>query len=63
MVGNFGNILSGEFENDSRVEKYLGMDDKEKDIEMQKATYRLHRRISEILYFIDMDTETNRVKE
>lgn len=63
MNDESGNTLFGTRESDSRVERYLGLDDKEKDIETQKAMYRLHKRISEILYFIDMDTGMNRIKE
>ncbi len=37
------------------LEKYLLMNEKEKDIEIQKAVARLQKRIQEILYFLDTD--------
>lgn len=36
-------------------EKYLLMDEKEKDAEIQKAVVRLQRRIQEILYLLEKD--------
>jgi len=36
-------------------EKYLLMDEKEKDAEIQKAVERLQRRIQEILYLLEKD--------
>lgn len=37
------------------LEKYLLMDEKEKDIEIQKAVARLQKRIQEILYILEKD--------
>lgn len=37
------------------LEKYLLMDEKEKDIEIQKAVARLQKRIQEILYLLEKD--------
>ncbi len=37
------------------LEKYLLMDEKEKDHEIQKAVARLQNRIQEILYLLDTD--------
>ncbi len=37
------------------LEKYLLMDDKEKDVEIQKAVARLQKRIQEILYLLEKD--------
>lgn len=36
-------------------EKYLLMDEKEKDVEIQKAVDRLQRRIQVILYLLETD--------
>jgi hypothetical protein len=38
------------------LEKYLQMDEKEKDVEIQKAVARLQKRIQEILYILEKDT-------
>ncbi len=37
------------------LEKYLSMNEREKDIEIQKAIDRLQRRIQTILYALDKD--------
>ena len=37
------------------LEKYLLMDEKEKDVEIQKAVARLQKRIQEILYLLEKD--------
>jgi hypothetical protein len=37
------------------LEKYLQMDEKEKDVEIQKAVVRLQKRIQEILYILEKD--------
>lgn len=37
------------------VERYLNMDDKEKDLEIQKAVFRLQKRINEILYLMESE--------
>jgi hypothetical protein len=37
------------------LEKYLLMDEKEKDVEIQRAVDRLQRRIQEILYLLETD--------
>ena len=37
------------------LEKYLGMDEKEKDAEIQKSVDRLQRSIQEILYLLATD--------
>ncbi len=37
------------------LEKYLLMNEQEKDIEIQKAVVRLQRRIHEILYLLETD--------
>ncbi len=47
----------GGYGDESRTspEKYLLLDEKEKDIEIQKAVLRINKRIQEILYLIDAD--------
>ncbi len=40
----------------TNLEKYLRMNEREKDLEIQKAVSRLQKRIQEILYFIETDT-------
>jgi len=42
-------------ENGASLERYLLMDEKEKDLEIQKAVARLQKRIQEILYLLDTD--------
>lgn len=37
------------------LEKYLLMDEREKDIEVQNAVNRLQKRIQEILYLLETD--------
>lgn len=37
------------------LENYLLMDEKQKDIEIQKAVSRLQKRIQEILYLLEKD--------
>ena len=37
------------------LEKYLLMNEKEKDVEIQKAVVRLQKRIQEILYLLEKD--------
>ncbi len=37
------------------LEKYLLMNEQEKDIEIQKAVVRLQKRIHEILYLLETD--------
>ena len=37
------------------LENYLLMDEKEKDVEIQKAVARLQKRIQEILYLLEKD--------
>lgn len=50
---NIGNTQRGI--RGTSLEKYLLMDDKEKDIEIQKAVARLQKRIQEILYLLEKD--------
>lgn len=47
--------MQGEIRGTS-LEKYLQMDEKEKDAEIQKAVARLQKRIQEILYILEKDT-------
>ena len=42
-------------EGGTSLEKYLLMDEKEKDVEVQKAVVRLQKRIQEILYLLETD--------
>jgi len=42
-------------ERGTSLEKYLLMDEKEKDLEIQKAVTRLQKRIQEILYLLETD--------
>lgn len=49
-IGNTQREIRG-----TSLEKYLLMDDKEKDIEIQKAVARLQKRIQEILYLLEKD--------
>ena len=37
------------------LERYLLMDEKEKDVEIQKAVVRLQKRIQEILYMLETE--------
>ncbi len=39
------------------LERYLQMDEKEKDVEIQKAVVRLQKRIQEILYFFETEKQ------
>lgn len=39
----------------SSLERYLLMNEKEKDVEIQKAVERLQRRIQEILYVLETE--------
>jgi hypothetical protein len=41
---------------ETSLEKYLRMNEKEKDLEIQKAVDRLQKRIQEILYALDSDS-------
>ncbi len=52
-IDNIGNTQKGM--RGTSPEKYLLMDDKEKDVEVQKAVARLQKRIQEILYLLEKD--------
>ena len=52
-IDNIDN-MQGEIRGAS-LEKYLLMDEKEKDVEIQKAVTRLQKRIQEILYILEKD--------
>jgi hypothetical protein len=52
-IDNIDN-MQGEIRGTS-LEKYLLMDEKEKDVEIQKAVTRLQKRIQEILYLLEKD--------
>jgi len=56
LMKTFENIDSRQVEiRGTSLEKYLLMDEKEKDIEIQKAVARLQKRIQEILYILEKD--------
>jgi hypothetical protein len=54
MAADNINSMQGD-ERGTSLEKYLLMDEKEKDIEIQKAVARLQKRIQEILYLLETD--------
>ncbi len=56
-IGNTQREMRG-----TSLEKYLLMDDKEKDVEIQKAVARLQKRIQEILYLLEKDGPAADVK-
>jgi len=51
-----------DIEVDLGVERYLQMNEREKDLETQKALFRLQKRISEILYFAGIEKTTKVTK-
>jgi len=44
-------------ENTTSLEKYLLLDENEKDLEIQRAVMRINKRIQEILYLIETDKQ------
>lgn len=42
------------------VEDYMRMDEKEKDVAIQRAVVRLQNRIAEILYLLESETKNKR---
>ncbi len=54
MATDSVNSMHGE-ERGARLEKYLLMNEKEKDEEIQKAVVRLQTRIQKILYLLETD--------
>ncbi len=48
----------GKISESPSTRRYMGMSEKEKELEIQKAVTRLQNRIGEILYLLEMETKT-----